>query len=74
MRSPSVLLRFAAAVLTCTGLVAVAAPAASAQDSATQEVTFTLEAGNYVLLCNIFDEEEDEAHYALGMRVAFPVR
>ena len=38
MRSPSVLLRFAAAVLTCTGLVAVAAPAASAQDSATQEV------------------------------------
>jgi hypothetical protein len=38
VRSPSVLLRFAAAVLTCTGLVAVAAPAASAQDSATQEV------------------------------------
>jgi uncharacterized cupredoxin-like copper-binding protein len=39
----------------------------------TQEVTVTLEAGNYVLLCNIFDEDEDEAHYMMGMRVAFPV-
>jgi uncharacterized cupredoxin-like copper-binding protein len=40
----------------------------------TQEVTVTLEAGNYVLLCNIYDEEEDEAHYMMGMRVAFPVQ
>jgi uncharacterized cupredoxin-like copper-binding protein len=39
----------------------------------TQEVTVTLEAGNYVLLCNIYDEDEDEAHYTMGMRVAFPV-
>ena len=40
----------------------------------TQEVTVTLEAGNYVLLCNIVDEDEEEAHYAMGMRVAFPVQ
>ena len=40
----------------------------------TQEVTVTLEAGNYVLLCNIYDEDEDEAHYAMGMTVAFPVQ
>ena len=40
----------------------------------TQEVTVTLEAGNYVLLCNIYDEDEDEAHYMMGMRVAFPVQ
>jgi uncharacterized cupredoxin-like copper-binding protein len=39
----------------------------------TQEVTVTLEAGNYVLLCNIYDETEQEAHYAEGMRIAFTV-
>lgn len=39
----------------------------------TQELTVTLEAGNYVLLCNIYDEGEDEAHFALGMRTAFTV-
>jgi uncharacterized cupredoxin-like copper-binding protein len=40
----------------------------------TQELTVTLEAGNYVLLCNIYSEDEDEAHYMMGMRVAFPVQ
>jgi hypothetical protein len=40
----------------------------------TEEALATLEAGTYVLLCNIFDEDEDEAHYAMGMRVAFPVQ
>jgi uncharacterized cupredoxin-like copper-binding protein len=39
----------------------------------TQELTVTLEAGNYVLLCNIYDEDEDEAHYQMGMRTAFEV-
>jgi hypothetical protein len=39
----------------------------------TQEVTATLEAGSYVLLCNIWDEEEGEAHYTMGMRTAFSV-
>jgi hypothetical protein len=39
----------------------------------TQEVTVDLEAGSYVLLCNVFDAEEDEAHYAEGMRTAFTV-
>lgn len=35
----------------------------------TREVTVDLEAGSYVLLCNIADE--NEAHYAEGMRAAF---
>jgi len=39
----------------------------------TQELTATLEAGDYVLLCNIYTESENEAHYALGMRIAFTV-
>ena len=39
----------------------------------TQELTVTLEAGNYVLLCNVYDEDEDEAHYQMGMRTAFEV-
>ena len=37
------------------------------------ELTVTLEAGSYVLICNIYTEEEQEAHYAMGMRVAFTV-
>ena len=39
----------------------------------TQELTVTLEAGKYVLLCNIYDETEKEAHYKMGMRIAFDV-
>jgi uncharacterized cupredoxin-like copper-binding protein len=39
----------------------------------TQSVTVDLEAGAYVLICNIFDETENEAHYAEGMRTAFMV-
>jgi hypothetical protein len=39
----------------------------------TQELTTMLEAGSYVLLCNIWDEEEGEAHYTMGMRTAFSV-
>jgi hypothetical protein len=39
----------------------------------TAEVTVDLEAGSYVLLCNIYSADEDEAHYAEGMRVAFLV-
>lgn len=39
----------------------------------TQSATFDLVAGTYVLLCNIYEEEEQEAHYAEGMRVAFTV-
>jgi uncharacterized cupredoxin-like copper-binding protein len=37
------------------------------------ELTATLEAGNYVLICNIYTADEQEAHYAEGMRVAFTV-
>ena len=39
----------------------------------TQELTLSLDAGNYVLICNIYSEDEDEAHYAMGMRAAFTV-
>jgi len=38
-----------------------------------QDLTVTLEAGNYVLLCNIYSEDESEAHYAEGMRIGFTV-
>jgi uncharacterized cupredoxin-like copper-binding protein len=38
-----------------------------------QDLTVTLEPGAYVLLCNIFDETEQEAHYKMGMRIDFTV-
>jgi uncharacterized cupredoxin-like copper-binding protein len=38
-----------------------------------QTLTATLEAGAYVLLCNIYDATEDEAHYEMGMRTGFTV-
>ncbi|HEV8683545.1 MAG TPA: hypothetical protein VGS09_12355 [Actinomycetota bacterium] len=39
----------------------------------TPSLTVDLEAGSYVLICNIYDEEEQEAHYQEGMRTAFTV-
>ena len=39
----------------------------------TMELTATLAAGSYVLLCNIYSAEEKEAHYKLGMRTGFTV-
>jgi len=39
----------------------------------TQSLSVDLDAGAYVLICNIFDETENEAHYAEGMRTAFTV-
>jgi uncharacterized cupredoxin-like copper-binding protein len=36
-----------------------------------QDLQVSLDAGAYVLICNIV--EEDEAHYAMGMRTAFTV-
>jgi uncharacterized cupredoxin-like copper-binding protein len=39
----------------------------------TKELSVTLDAGKYVLLCNIYDETEKEAHYKMGMRIAFDV-
>jgi uncharacterized cupredoxin-like copper-binding protein len=39
----------------------------------TQSITVDLDAGSYVLICNIWDEEEQEAHYSMGMRTAFTV-
>jgi hypothetical protein len=40
---------------------------------ATEDLPLTLEAGNYVLLCNIWSEDEGEAHYQMGMRIGFTV-
>ena len=40
---------------------------------ATEELTVSLDPGNYALICNIYSEEEAEAHYAMGMHVAFTV-
>jgi uncharacterized cupredoxin-like copper-binding protein len=39
----------------------------------TAEVTVTLDAGAYVLICNIYDESEQEAHYQMGMYTGFTV-
>ena len=39
----------------------------------TRDITLDLEAGRYVLLCNIYTADEDEAHYAMGMRTAFTI-
>lgn len=36
-------------------------------------LTVDLDAGNYVLICNIYDEDEQEAHYQEGMRTGFTV-
>ena len=41
----------------------------------TERITLTLEAGHYVLICNLFEIEDDEveAHYSLGMFTDFDV-
>jgi uncharacterized cupredoxin-like copper-binding protein len=39
----------------------------------TRRATFDLESGAYVLICNVFDKAEDEAHYEEGMRTSFTV-
>lgn len=39
----------------------------------TQSMTLDLDAGSYVLICNIYDEDEQESHYQEGMRLAFTV-
>jgi uncharacterized cupredoxin-like copper-binding protein len=39
----------------------------------TRELSVPLEPGSYVLVCNIFDEAESEAHYQMGMRIGFSV-
>lgn len=39
----------------------------------TQMLTVDLDAGNYVLICNIYDADEQESHYQEGMRTSFTV-
>jgi uncharacterized cupredoxin-like copper-binding protein len=39
----------------------------------TQDLTVELDAGAYLLICNIYDEEEGEAHYRMGMVAPFTV-
>ena len=38
-----------------------------------QDLSVSLDAGHYVLLCNIYSEDEQEAHYTKGMRTNFTV-
>ena len=38
-----------------------------------QDLSVSLDAGHYVLLCNIYTEAEQEAHYTQGMRTNFTV-
>jgi uncharacterized cupredoxin-like copper-binding protein len=40
---------------------------------ASEDLTVDLEPGAYVLICNIYDEEEGEAHYQEGMRTSLTV-
>lgn len=40
---------------------------------ATEQLTVELDPGSYVLVCNIYSEDEDEAHYQMGMRSPFEV-
>ena len=37
-----------------------------------KDLSVNLEAGSYVLICNIFQEPED-SHYQFGMRIGFEV-
>jgi uncharacterized cupredoxin-like copper-binding protein len=39
----------------------------------TPTLTVDLNAGSYVLICNIYDEDEQESHYQEGMRTSFTV-
>jgi uncharacterized cupredoxin-like copper-binding protein len=39
----------------------------------TQTVAVDLDAGSYVLMCNIYDKAEKESHYQQGMHTAFTV-
>jgi len=45
------------------------------EPGATESMSWDLEAGSYVLLCNLVEEEEGgiESHYDLGMKTAFTV-
>lgn len=38
-----------------------------------QSLTVNLQPGAYVLICNIYDESEQESHYQQGMRTSFTV-
>lgn len=38
-----------------------------------ETLTVDLETGSYALICNIYDADEDEAHYSEGMRASFTV-
>ncbi len=38
-----------------------------------ETLTVDLDAGSYALICNIYDEDEQESHYQEGMRATFTV-
>ena len=61
--------------LTANSVVKLFAPTRVIASETTEELTANLEAGSYVLLCNIVEEEdgETESHYAEGMHTSFTV-
>jgi uncharacterized cupredoxin-like copper-binding protein len=38
-----------------------------------ETLAVNLEAGPYVLICNVYDKKEKESHYQEGMRTGFTV-
>jgi hypothetical protein len=40
---------------------------------ASEQLTVDMQPGTYVLVCNVYSEDEDEAHYQMGMRSPFEV-
>jgi len=40
---------------------------------ATEDLEVTLQPGSYVLICNIYDDATQQAHYQMGMRNSFTV-
>lgn len=43
------------------------------QGATSETLVVDLAAGNYVLVCNIYNDKTGEAHYPLGMRASFTV-
>jgi hypothetical protein len=61
------------AVVESAGGIEVVAELEDIPVGGTRDVTLDLKRGRYVLMCNIYSADEDEAHYAEGMRTAFTV-
>jgi hypothetical protein len=61
------------AVVESAGGIEVVADLEDIPVGGMRDVTLDLKRGRYVLLCNVYSADEDEAHYAEGMWTAFTV-